>query len=381
MSNTILINKKSPVTKDSKGTVSGFPDVCITPTPAGPTPLPYPNVAKSSDLKNGSVNVKIDGASVCLKGSSFSTSTGDEPGKAGGGVASGTTKGAATPLNFSFNVKIEGKNVVRNMDTFSLNNHNAPPFPVLQDQLMPSPPITLPEDQAPEKCPYCDEDEHTFNTAARGDHVGKSSTLSRNIFKALDKKKTEHPWYDKGWSLAAHHLICGEGMDNDDWKVLCRDFGYNINRRENGVMLPTRMELACQIGVALHRGNHSNTITDEQDSNGLYLPYPDAVKKKLDGIKDFIIAEELCTDPQKVTERLDKLSNKILSKVNDFKWTLTKDGKDYDHRFSKIGCGNVTSLENKPSSHACASNHDHQFKQKNTKKTIAAKSESLKIGA
>jgi hypothetical protein len=70
-----------------------------------------------------------------------------------------------------------------------------------------------------------------------------------------------------------------------------------------------------------------------------------------------------------------------LSRFTGFlKWTLTKDGKDYDHRFRKIGCGNVTGLNNKPGSNTCACNHNHQLKQKNTKKTIADKSKLLKFG-
>lgn len=39
---------------------------------------------------------------------------------AGGGVASGKTKGAAHPISFSFDVKIEGRPVVRNLDLFML---------------------------------------------------------------------------------------------------------------------------------------------------------------------------------------------------------------------------------------------------------------------
>lgn len=59
-----LINGLSPVTRGSDGTVAGFPDVCLTPGPSGPMPLPYPNIAKSDSLEDGSRSVTIDGAPV-----------------------------------------------------------------------------------------------------------------------------------------------------------------------------------------------------------------------------------------------------------------------------------------------------------------------------
>ena len=77
--------------------------------------------------------------SDCLKDSNFSTSTGDEAGTAGGGVASGTTKGKAEFVNFSFDTMVEGKNVARALDLMLHNNKNTPPFPVLQGPVIPLP--------------------------------------------------------------------------------------------------------------------------------------------------------------------------------------------------------------------------------------------------
>src|SRR5688500_11562571 len=95
-----LINDRSPVTTVSGGVVAASPDVCKTPTPIGPVPIPYPNIARSADLADGSATVTIDGAPVCLKTSTLKTSTGDEAGSAGG-IVSGTTKGKATPITWS----------------------------------------------------------------------------------------------------------------------------------------------------------------------------------------------------------------------------------------------------------------------------------------
>ena len=128
---TVGVNSLSVVHKDSGGVSIAFPDVCITPAAPSPLPIPYPNIAQSSDTADGSESVKCDGNPVCLKSSSFSTSTGDEAGS-NNGVASGKIKGKATFVNYSFDVKIEGQNVARALDMTLHNDKNTPPAPVLQ---------------------------------------------------------------------------------------------------------------------------------------------------------------------------------------------------------------------------------------------------------
>ena len=128
---SVGVNSLSVVHADSGGTTIAFPDVCKTPSPAGPIPIPYPNIAKSSDTAKGASTVKCDGNPVCVKDSNFSTSTGDEAGSAGG-VVSSKTKGKAEFVNFSFDVKFEGKNVPRAFDLMLHNDKNTPPFPLLQ---------------------------------------------------------------------------------------------------------------------------------------------------------------------------------------------------------------------------------------------------------
>ena len=132
MAVTVGVNKLSVVHAGSGGITTAFPDVCKTPSPAGPIPIPYPNIAKSSDTAQGASSVKCDGNPVCVKDSNFSTSTGDEAGTAGGGVVSNKTKGKAEFVNFSFDVKFEGKNVPRALDLMLHNDKNTPPFPLVQ---------------------------------------------------------------------------------------------------------------------------------------------------------------------------------------------------------------------------------------------------------
>jgi hypothetical protein len=148
---TVGVNNLSVVHSGSGGVTTAFPDVCKTPSPGGPIPIPYPNVAKSSDTANGSGTVKCDGNPICLKDSNFSVSTGDEAGSAGGGVASNKIKGKAEFVNYSFDVKVEGKNVARALDLMLHNDKNTPPFPVLQGPVIIVP---KPEDEV---CLVCDE--------------------------------------------------------------------------------------------------------------------------------------------------------------------------------------------------------------------------------
>ncbi len=134
MAATINVNTRTVVHASSNGVATAFPDVCKTPTPAGPVPIPYPNVAMSSDTSQGSQTVKMDGNPIMLKKSVFATSTGDEAGSVGG-VVSNTIKGKAEFVNYSFDVKVEGKNVPRLGDMMVQNEQsspNTPPFPEVQ---------------------------------------------------------------------------------------------------------------------------------------------------------------------------------------------------------------------------------------------------------
>ena len=149
---TVGVNQLSVVHKSSSGVTISFPDVCKTPSPAGPIPIPYPNIAKSSDTSKGTKKVKCDGNPTCVKDSNFKMSTGDEAGSAGGGVVSSKIKGKAEFVNFSFDVKFEGKNVARAFDLMLHNQKNTPPFPVLQ-----KPMIGLPSSEKP-TCDICGDE-------------------------------------------------------------------------------------------------------------------------------------------------------------------------------------------------------------------------------
>lgn len=83
---TVSVNSGSVVHKGGDGVSVSFPDVCKTPSPGGPVPIPYPNIGKASDTAKGSKKVKMDGNPVVLKDSEFTRSTGDEKGTTEEGI-------------------------------------------------------------------------------------------------------------------------------------------------------------------------------------------------------------------------------------------------------------------------------------------------------
>jgi hypothetical protein len=122
---TVAVNgTESVVHKSSTGMAQTQLDVCKTPSPGGPVPTPYPNIARSSDTASGSSTVKCDGNPIMLKSSNFQMSSGDEAGSIGG-VKSNVIKGEANPTNYSFDVKVEGENVFRRSDPMLQNKKNA----------------------------------------------------------------------------------------------------------------------------------------------------------------------------------------------------------------------------------------------------------------
>ena len=89
---TVGANMLSVVHKSSSGVSMAFPDVCKAPSPAGPTPIPYPNVAKTAlkDQAKGSKKVKGTGNLPTTKSAKYSMSQGTET-----GVTKGTISSAA----------------------------------------------------------------------------------------------------------------------------------------------------------------------------------------------------------------------------------------------------------------------------------------------
>jgi len=104
------------------GTCIGFPDVCNTPTPVGPIPIPYPNISMSATCDDPATTVLIDCMPTLNQLGSNAVSMGDNLGVAGG-IISGVDMGGTCFLLGSFTVFVEGPPVQR---LTSLTGHNTP---------------------------------------------------------------------------------------------------------------------------------------------------------------------------------------------------------------------------------------------------------------
>jgi hypothetical protein len=120
---TVFVNGRGAVHQGSGGLSTVFPDVCKTPSPAGPIPIPYPNVGQAANTSGGPTSVKFDGSMPMTKGATYNMTSGDEAGSAGG-VVSGSIKGEAEFMMYSFDVKLEGKNACRMGDPLFHNKKN-----------------------------------------------------------------------------------------------------------------------------------------------------------------------------------------------------------------------------------------------------------------
>ncbi|QDC11312.1 DUF4150 domain-containing protein [Oceanicola sp. D3] len=94
--------------KDWQGTlVVAFPDVCKTPSPGGPVPIPYPNIGAAKPGSHKKVKVQQALQQAGFKGIRV-RSVGDVAGSAKGAIGARAMTGAAF-MPFSFDVKMEGK--------------------------------------------------------------------------------------------------------------------------------------------------------------------------------------------------------------------------------------------------------------------------------
>jgi len=59
--------------KGSGGMSTVFPDLTKTPSPAGPVPIPYPNIAKASDTDKGTEKVKVGQNDLMVKASKLAS--------------------------------------------------------------------------------------------------------------------------------------------------------------------------------------------------------------------------------------------------------------------------------------------------------------------
>lgn len=113
-----------PASTKGGGQCMAMPDVCKTPSPAGPVPIPYPSIGMLDQAKKTSTKVKFKGKEACTKKSEMSRCQGDEAGSAGG-VVSGVNMNKVQFKKCSAKVKAEGQGVAYLTSTTGHNGSNA----------------------------------------------------------------------------------------------------------------------------------------------------------------------------------------------------------------------------------------------------------------
>lgn len=116
----------------------GFPDVCLTPTPVGPIPIPYPNISMSTVALPPTVNLNIlvDGTPTLNMASEIPISIGDEPG-VNLGVMSGMVMGPTEFILGSETLMLEGVPAVKLTSLTAQNGElmNAPGMSLTPSQV------------------------------------------------------------------------------------------------------------------------------------------------------------------------------------------------------------------------------------------------------
>ncbi|MGY4730815.1 DUF4150 domain-containing protein [Burkholderia pyrrocinia] len=99
-------------------------DVCKTPTPGGPVPIPYPNTGMPMTGTSITTKVLVCGMPALTKKSTIPMTNGDQPGSVGG-VMSGKIMGKVEFTAGSTKVKLEGSPAVRLTTPTRQNDGNA----------------------------------------------------------------------------------------------------------------------------------------------------------------------------------------------------------------------------------------------------------------
>jgi uncharacterized Zn-binding protein involved in type VI secretion len=205
---TVKVNgvANSLVHKGSSHTsVATIPDVCKTPSPGGPVPIPYPNISQSITLAKGTTTVKADGMMIAVKGSEFSLSNGDNAGVAGG-VKSSTFMKESTWILYSFDVKMDGKNACRLTDKKFQNHENTADLAGTLGQFL----RMTPEEQA-EECKELAKDIHEACEELK-DRIEKMKEDPLDLHKKAKTKPS--PSLAKGTGSWEGHQTQAEGWQN-----------------------------------------------------------------------------------------------------------------------------------------------------------------------
>lgn len=112
----------------------GFPDVCLTPTPAGPVPIPYPNIAMGPTAIPAYPKVLFFFCPSHNLATTIPLTNGDNAGVATG-VASGMVMGPSRSVTGAFTVLIGAMPAQRLTSVNIQNSTNCPGLRIVPSQV------------------------------------------------------------------------------------------------------------------------------------------------------------------------------------------------------------------------------------------------------
>ncbi len=237
---------------------------------------------------------------------------------------------------------------------------------------------------------------------------GDGSKLARKIAKKTwSGSLKNHPWYDGKYNtekggLQAHHIITTDSVSGRFWEAWRKAYEYDINRANNGIMLPSSTKIACQVETHVHRSNHERGLDyltvvskywggnepeeiPDEECEKLYkeeLTYLKGVEKMLGVIyrdaQDRFYCES--NNNNLFTKDMDNVSRDILSMLDKFYWTISRYGKDYaPGNLIGCACGNIESDKKKRKQ--CLHRLERKKHVIENKKGIIMKPRKLRVGA
>ena len=237
-----------------------------------------------------------------------------------------------------------------------------------------------------------DDEKHKCTEIPPGEYLGDGIELGNRTIGKHYGSFDKHPFYYKYKGsisdtsrngIEAHHLVSSASIIQEEmYAQLAYMMGYDLNHRNNCVLLPTILEVACFFAVPLHNGGHGATFVYDEDirkdlksintwnikdinqgeivavfpSNYTKdeiarLNYEDSVNKIVSNECSKYLSKDICNGKErldlatKFIKKMDKLSKVIFKKISLFQWTITSDG--YDYAPGGIGCCKQKTLPKK----------------------------------
>ncbi len=230
---------------------------------------------------------------------------------------------------------------------------------------------------------------------------GSGSVLAQAIKnKHYPRGWESHPWADervlvngqKG--LEAHHIITTFNLKGKNWVKYRKAYEYDINTWENGIMLPSSTDIACQVKTHVHRSHHQggldfielkdaywekDTVEDGSElynpssevpqddidkiKSGGYLTYIKGIDKKLALIVKRAEKNYYCKPGNKAlfSKHMNAQSKVVLKLLDSFLFTISTFGHDYSP-VSKVGCANDSVESKSKNRDFCRCDRNHSLK-------------------